>query len=228
MITVAAVAALALTAAMPAFAQDEAPGESEEAAVSYHLDVATGGLTFGYGVGLDCAGLAEETEDEGATTDETASATGDTDVTTTADDDDSVSDDDAASADADDDSVSDDDAASADADDDRSAKEHVEMILIGECNTISVLGPNGQLNHGSVMSAVVHAIKASDYDGPRGHLVREFARSDLGKKDKLDDQAAGTDGESDGSGKASKDKSDKPGKGKNNKGNNGKAKGKKS
>ncbi len=221
-ITIAAVAALALTAAMPVFAQDEALEESEEAAVSYHLDIATGGLTFGYGVGLDCAGLAEETGDEGAATEEASSATGDADVATTADDDDSVSGDDDASS-SDEDSSSDDASSSHDG----SAKEDVEMILIGECNTISVLGPNGQLNHGSVMSAVVHAIKASDYDGPRGHLVREFARSDLGKKDKLEEQADGTDGESDKPGKAPKDKSDKPGKGNNGKGNNGKAKGKK-
>lgn len=66
-----------------------------------------------------------------------------------------------------------------------------ESIAIGECTTISTAGPNDQLNHGSAMSAVVHAIKASDFDGPRGHLIREFAKSDIGKKDKSDKPGKG-------------------------------------
>ena len=60
------------------------------------------------------------------------------------------------------------------------------------CYAIDVTGPNGQVNHGSVVSAFVHALKAlradslrSDsefaYNGPKGQLVRDIAGSDLGK-----------------------------------------------
>ena len=60
------------------------------------------------------------------------------------------------------------------------------------CFEVDVTGPNGQLNHGSVVSAFVHSLKVlredslrSDsglaYDGPKGRLVRDIAGSDLGK-----------------------------------------------
>ncbi len=49
------------------------------------------------------------------------------------------------------------------------------------CVVIDVTGPNGQVNHGSVVSAFTHSFKELDYDGPRGHLVREIAKSDIGQ-----------------------------------------------
>jgi hypothetical protein len=60
------------------------------------------------------------------------------------------------------------------------------------CYAVDVTGPNGQVNHGSVVSAFVHSLKAlradslrSDsefaYNGPKGQLVRDIAGSDLGK-----------------------------------------------
>lgn len=51
------------------------------------------------------------------------------------------------------------------------------------CYGVDVLGPNGQINHGTVMSAFVHSLKDAEFDGPRGHAVRELAKSDLGKDD---------------------------------------------
>lgn len=52
-----------------------------------------------------------------------------------------------------------------------------EGELPEECVVVDVAGPNGQVNHGSIVSSVVHSIKDLDYDGPRGHLVREIART---------------------------------------------------
>jgi hypothetical protein len=51
------------------------------------------------------------------------------------------------------------------------------------CFAAGTLGPNGQSNHGQVVRAYVHALKGLEYDGPRGHLVRDIARSDFGKTD---------------------------------------------
>ena len=51
------------------------------------------------------------------------------------------------------------------------------------CYVVDVAGPNGQVNHGSVMSAFVHSLKELEFDGPRGLAVRELAHSDLGKGD---------------------------------------------
>ena len=83
------------------------------------------------------------------------------------------------------------------------------------CHELDVTGPNGQLNHGSVVSAFVHSLKVlredslqSDsefaYDGPKGQLVREIARSDLGKDaagfdggDDIEVEAADTDDDAD-------------------------------
>ena len=52
------------------------------------------------------------------------------------------------------------------------------------CSAVGTLGPNGQSNHGQVVRAFVHSLKNLEYDGPRGHLVRNVAKSDFGKKDK--------------------------------------------
>lgn len=83
------------------------------------------------------------------------------------------------------------------------------------CYTVDVTRPNGQLNHGSVVSAFVHSLKAlredalrSDsefpYDGPKGQLVRDIARSDLGKDvaasdggDDIEVEAVDTDDDAD-------------------------------
>lgn len=70
--------------------------------------------------------------------------------------------------------------------------ENVVDLAEEGCYAVDVTGPNGQLNHGSVVSAFVHSLKTlradalrSDsvfpYDGPKGQLVRDIARSDLGK-----------------------------------------------
>jgi len=60
------------------------------------------------------------------------------------------------------------------------------------CSALSVEGPNGQVNHGTFVSALAHAIRSGfDDDTPFGHYLREFAKSDLGKGD---DHVKGTDG----------------------------------
>ncbi len=58
-----------------------------------------------------------------------------------------------------------------------------EIELPEECHGIDVAGPNGQINHGTIMSAFVHSLKDIEFDGPRGQAVRELAHSDLGKGD---------------------------------------------
>ncbi|MCJ7782073.1 MAG: hypothetical protein MUQ27_14745 [Acidimicrobiia bacterium] len=60
------------------------------------------------------------------------------------------------------------------------------------CSALNAEGPNGQVNHGTFVSALVHAIRANfDGDTPFGHYLRGFARSDLGKGD---DHVKGSDG----------------------------------
>jgi len=60
--------------------------------------------------------------------------------------------------------------------------------------------PDGELTHGSVVSAFVHSLKdvlakaEVDYDGPKGQLVRLIAQSDLGK-DLADLDGIGDDGD---------------------------------
>jgi hypothetical protein len=54
------------------------------------------------------------------------------------------------------------------------------------CYAVSATGPNDQTNHGQAVRAFVHALKTMDleslgYTGPRGHLVRNAAKSDIGK-----------------------------------------------
>lgn len=53
---------------------------------------------------------------------------------------------------------------------------------------LDVNGPNGQVNHGTFVSAFVHWLKSDegqaaigDYSGPRGKLVKQAAKSDFGK-----------------------------------------------
>lgn len=49
------------------------------------------------------------------------------------------------------------------------------------CLAAPALGPNGQWNHGQAVRAFVHALKALEFDGPPGHLVRNAAKSKIGK-----------------------------------------------
>lgn len=73
------------------------------------------------------------------------------------------------------------------------------------CYGVDVMGPNDQINHGTVMSAFVRSLKEAEFDGPRGHAVRELARSDLGK----DDKALETDDDPDSDSDEPKVKNDK-------------------
>ena len=62
----------------------------------------------------------------------------------------------------------------------------VDDAEVPPCYVVDVTGPNGQVNHGTVMSAFVHSLKElkeHEFDGPRGLAVREMAHSDLGKGD---------------------------------------------
>ena len=49
------------------------------------------------------------------------------------------------------------------------------------CVAISVEGPNGQVNHGTVVSSLVKALKEMDLDVPLGQALKSYAKSDLGK-----------------------------------------------
>lgn len=51
------------------------------------------------------------------------------------------------------------------------------------CYEVDITGPNGQINHGTIMSAFVRSLKGIEFDGPRGQAVRVLAHSDLGKGD---------------------------------------------
>ena len=73
-----------------------------------------------------------------------------------------------------------------------------EVELPEGCHSIDVTGPNGQINHGTIMSAFVHSLKDIEFDGPRGHAVRELAHSDLGKGDQQVQTGDVTDNEEDG------------------------------
>ncbi len=59
------------------------------------------------------------------------------------------------------------------------------------CHAVSIAGPNGQVNHGSIVSAMAH------YFGPgKGKLMRHVAKWDLGKGD--DQVKADAGGDADG------------------------------
>ena len=57
------------------------------------------------------------------------------------------------------------------------------FVLPPECKTLNVEGPNGQVNHGTFVSAFVHELKAGfegfGGDMPFGRYVRQFAKSDF-------------------------------------------------
>lgn len=59
-----------------------------------------------------------------------------------------------------------------------------------ECVALNVEGPNGQVNHGSMVSSFVHWLKGDEaklklseelQDMPKGQLVKRFAHEDFGK-----------------------------------------------
>ena len=94
-----------------------------------------------------------------------------------------------------------------------------EETLPDGCLVIDVTGPNGQINHGTVVSNTVHALKEirDELDGPLGHYIREIAKSDLGQgvdgsDDDLDDDDKnkddGAEDDKDDGAKGDKDKED--------------------
>ena len=62
----------------------------------------------------------------------------------------------------------------------------VEVAPIGKCVAILVEGPNGQVNHGTVVSNLVKALKAmDDLEGPLGQALKA-AKADIGDLGKGD------------------------------------------
>ena len=100
-----------------------------------------------------------------------------------------------------------------------------DFTLAENCMAVLIEGPNGQVNHGTFVSSMVHALKV-DYDkdthGPFGQRVKEFAHDKkIGKGDLQVKVENGDDGDEGGLEAASETRPDKP-----EKSNNGKAKGK--
>lgn len=50
-------------------------------------------------------------------------------------------------------------------------------------SAVDVAGPEGQVNHGTVVSSFVHALRQAGYEGGIGCYVRIIAQSDYGKGD---------------------------------------------
>ncbi len=75
------------------------------------------------------------------------------------------------------------------------------------CVVIDVTGPSGEVNHGSVVSAFTDSIEEFKYDGPRGQLVSEIAKSGIGQDDDDDEDSDDVKPE-----KAKKEKKEKTGK----------------
>lgn len=77
-------------------------------------------------------------------------------------------------------------------------EEGAEVTLDERCMVTEVTGPNGQVNHGQVVSNTVHALKEwyrnqDDYDGPFGQLVKRIAQTDWGKEKDDEDDAPDLD-----------------------------------
>lgn len=70
-----------------------------------------------------------------------------------------------------------------------------------ECMLVDVVGPNGQVNHGTVVSSFVHTLKDLEeligYDGPRGRIISQIARTDFGKGDVVDLEGFELEGDDD-------------------------------
>lgn len=59
---------------------------------------------------------------------------------------------------------------------------------VEDCHVLDVAGPNGQVNHGTMVSSFVHWLKGADLSGlegyedmPKGQMVKELAHLDFGK-----------------------------------------------
>jgi hypothetical protein len=99
-----------------------------------------------------------------------------------------------------------------------------EFVLPEGCTAVSVEGPNGQVNHGQIVSSTVHALKDGydkDMYGPFGQFVKDVAGDDeLGKGDQQvkpdkDDDGEALELEAADDGESKPDKPAKPDKGKN-------------
>ncbi len=117
---------------------------------------------------------------------------------------------------------------------DENGDEVADFALNDGCIPVDIEGPNGQVNHGTFVSSMVHELK-EEYDkdtmGPFGQWVKEFAHDDkIGKGDlKVYADGDDVDGDDiddgdDAASTSSFDKSEKPEKSE--KSNNGKGNGK--
>ncbi|MDH3307237.1 MAG: hypothetical protein OEO77_06945 [Acidimicrobiia bacterium] len=82
-------------------------------------------------------------------------------------------------------------------------EDEAETAPLEGCTLVSGEGPNGQVNHGSIVSNTVKALKAlrdsGELEGPFGQAVKEIAHSQWGKGDQkvktkdveLDDEGEG-------------------------------------
>lgn len=61
--------------------------------------------------------------------------------------------------------------------------EEAEAVENCDLNATDVTGPNGQVNHGSVVSNFVKALREAGYEGGMGCYVRLIAQSEYGKGD---------------------------------------------
>ena len=61
----------------------------------------------------------------------------------------------------------------------------VGEIPVTQCFVVDIVGPNGQVNHGSIVSAFVHELNSLlaliGFDGPRGQFISQVAQSDDGQ-----------------------------------------------
>ncbi len=67
-----------------------------------------------------------------------------------------------------------------------------EVFPLDGCALISVEGPNGQVDHGTVVSNLVKALKAMDLDGPLGQALKA-AKADIGDLGKGDTKVKTSD-----------------------------------
>lgn len=77
-----------------------------------------------------------------------------------------------------------------------------------QCLVVDAVGPNGQVNHGTVISALVHGVRnlidASGNEAPRGQFVSEVASGDSGKGNEDDASSSPVDKTADSRGSKSR------------------------
>jgi hypothetical protein len=70
------------------------------------------------------------------------------------------------------------------------------------CFVLGIAGPNGQVNHGTIMSALVQGLKVlielREFEGPRGRFISQVAHGDHGKGDHQVKPSDDSDGEGHG------------------------------